>query len=217
MKFIDVSVPLGANLPTYPGNTPFSLEPIKRIGRGESSKVSSLHMSAHAGTHVDAPRPFFDDRSGTDELPLELLFGRARVVEMPAGVDVIEREDLLGIEREDLLSFGGTPEIRVLIKTRNSGLWGSPEFHRDCVGRAETVARYLRERGTKVVGVDYLSIEQFRKLGAPAHHILLGSGGVVVEGVNLVDVQPGVYEMYCLPLRVIGSDGAPARVVLATD
>jgi len=102
----------------------------------------------------------------------------------------------------------------VLIKTRNSRLWGSPEFHTDYVGVTESGARHLVEHGIKVVGVDYLSVEQFRKPGAPAHHILLGAGTIVIEGLDLRDVDPGIYEMFCLPLRIVGSDGAPARVVL---
>ena len=196
MKLIDVSVPLDTDLPTYPGNTPFALEAVKRIARGDSSNVSTLHLSAHAGTHVDAPRHFFDDGAGTEGLPLEMLIGRARVVE------VTSRK---GIAAEDLASTGPRPRTSgVLIKTANSRLWGSPEFHRDYVGVTESGAKHLVEHGIKVVGVDYLSVECFKQPGAPAHHALLGAGVIVIEGLNLRDVEPGVYEMICLPLRVVG-------------
>lgn len=205
MKLIDVSVPLDANLPTYPGNTPFSLEPIKRIERGDSSNVSTLHMSAHAGTHVDAPRHFFDNAPGADRLPLEMLIGRARVIE------VTSRK---GVGPDDLAGADLAEDIRLLIKTHNSRLWASPVFHDDYVGLTEAGARHLVEHGIKVVGVDYLSVEEFRKPGAPAHRVLLGAGAIVIEGLNLRDVEPGVYELLCLPLRVVGSDGVPARVVL---
>jgi arylformamidase len=205
MKLIDVSVPLDANLATYPGNTPFTIEPIKRIARGDSSNVSTLHMSAHAGTHVDAPRHFFDNAGGADELPLEMLLGRARVVE------VTGRK---GIGADDLAEANLSEDVRVLIKTSNSRLWASPEFHKDFVGMTEPGARFLLDHGIKVVGVDYLTVEEFKKPGAPAHHVLLGGGIIVIEGLNLRDVDPGVYEMFCLPLRVVGADGAPARVVL---
>jgi arylformamidase len=205
MKLIDVSVPLDAQLPTYPHNTPFTLEPIKRMARGDSSNVSTLHMSAHAGTHVDAPRHFFDDGAGTEGLPLELLVGRARVIQVDARS---------GVAAEDLAPLELSDDIRVLIKTHNSRLWGSPEFHTDYVGITESGAKHLVEHGIKVVGVDYLSVETFRNPGAPAHHVLLGAGTIVIEGLDLRDVDPGVYEMFCLPLRVVGSDGAPARVVL---
>jgi arylformamidase len=205
MKLIDVSVPLDDRLPTYPHNTPFSLEPIKRIAHGDSSNVSTLHMSAHTGTHVDAPRHFFDEAPGTEALPLELLIGRARVI------DVSSRA---GVAAKDLAAIDFSDDIRVLIKTTNSRLWGDPEFHEDFVGVLESGAKYLVEHGIKVVGVDYLSVEKFHNPGAPAHHILLGGGTIVIEGLDLRGVEAGVYEMICLPLRVVGSDGAPARVVL---
>lgn len=205
MKLIDVSVPLQADLATYPGNTTFDLEPMKRIARGDSSNVSSLHLSAHAGTHVDAPRHFFDDRPGTEGLSLELLCGRTRVIELRAR---------RGITAEDLASFDLTEDIRLLIKTPNSRLWGSPEFHADYAGVTGPAARFLVERGVKVLGVDYLSVEEYKEPGAPAHHALLGAGVIVIEGLNLLDVEAGAYEMFCLPLSIIGADGAPARVVL---
>jgi arylformamidase len=205
MPLIDVSVPLDANLPSYPHNTPFSLEAIQRIARGGSSNVSTLHMSAHSGTHVDAPRHFFDDQPGTEALSLDLLIGRARVIEVGSRA---------GVAAEDLASIDLAEDIRLLIKTSNSRLWGSPEFHEDYVGVLESGAKHLVAHGIKVVGVDYLSVEKYHNPGAPAHHILLGAGVIVIEGLNLRSVEPGVYDMYCLPLRVVGSDGAPARVVL---
>ena len=205
MKLIDVSVPLDAQLPTYPNNTPFSLEPIKRIARGDSSNVSTLHMSVHTGTHVDAPRHFFDEGAGTESLPLDLLMGRARVIEV---------DSRAGIAAEDLSGLDLSDDIRVLIKTHNSRLWGSPEFHPDYVGVLESGAKHLVAHGIKVVGVDYLSVEQFHNPGAPAHHTLLGAGVIVIEGLDLRDVEAGIYDMICLPLRIVGSDGAPARVVL---
>ena len=205
MKLIDVSVPLDARLPTYPHNTPFSLEPVRRMARGDSSNVSTLHMSAHAGTHVDAPRHFFDEGPGTEALPLDLLVGRTRVIEVASRA---------GIAAEDLDAIDFSDDIRVLIKTHNSTFWGFPVFHEDYVGVTESGAKHLVEHGIKVVGVDYLSVEQFKNVGKPAHHVLLGAGTIVIEGLDLRDVEPGVYDMFCLPLRVVGSDGAPARVVL---
>jgi arylformamidase len=205
MKFIDVTVPLDSNLPVYPGNTPFSLEAIKRIARGDSSNVSTLHLSAHAGTHVDAPLHFIDGAGDADSLSIELLLGRARVIE------VTSRK---GVGPEDLAAHDLSEDVRVLIKTANSRLWGVPEFHKDYVGVTEAGARYLVEHGVKVVGVDYLSVEEFKKPGAPAHRALLGGGVIVIEGLNLRDVDPGTYDMYCLPLRIVGADGAPARVLL---
>ncbi|MGE0448900.1 MAG: cyclase family protein [Vicinamibacterales bacterium] len=205
MKLIDITVPLDSRLATYPGNPPFSLHPVKRIAEGGSSNVSSIRMSVHAGTHVDAPRHFFDDGGGAESLPLELLCGRTRVVELTTR-RAITAEDLAGLDlRED---------IRLLLKTHNSRLWAFPDFQADFIGVTENGARYLVDRGVKVLGVDYLSIEDYKTPGAPAHRVLLRAGTVIIEGLNLRDVEPGSYEMFCLPLPVVGGDAAPARVIL---
>jgi arylformamidase len=204
-RFLDVSVPLAATVPIYPGNPPFELQPVKRIAEGASSNVSRLVMGTHTGTHVDAPRHFFDDGAGTDALSLELLIGRARVLEIPRRG---------GISAEDLSAAGLIEDIRVLFKTPNSALWNGSSFRQDYTHLTESGARYLVEQGVKLVGVDYLSVEEFKKPGAPAHRALLSAGVVIIEGLNLSDVEPGMYELYCLPLRVADADGAPARVVL---
>jgi arylformamidase len=205
MKLIDVTVPIDSTLATYPGNTPFNLEAIKRLANGDSSNVSTLHLSAHAGTHVDAPRHFFDEGGGVETLALELLCGRTRVVELTTRK---------AVTAEDLAGFDLREDVRLLLKTANSRLWGTPDFHQDFIGVTEGAARFLVDRGVKVVGVDYLSVEPYNTPGAPAHHVLLGAGTIVIEGLNLRDVEPGTYEMFCLPLAVVGADGAPARVIL---
>ena len=190
-----------------PDNTPFSLEPIKRIARGDSSNVSTLHMSAHTGTHVDAPRHFFDDGAGAEALPLELLIGRARVIE----VDVARRRSpprtwpastcrtTSALLHQDAqlaaLGLAGVPP----------GLRRRHRVGREASGRA-------RHQGASASTT--CRSKQFKNAGAPAHHVLLGAGTIVIEGLNLRDVEPGIYEMFCLPLRVVGADGAPARVVL---
>jgi len=162
-------------------------------------------MSAHAGTHVDAPRHFFDDGPGTEQLSLEILCGRARVIELTTRKAVTP---------EDLAHFDLREDVRLLIKTHNSRLWGSATFHTDYIGVTQPAAKFLVEHGVKLLGVDYLSVEQFKTPGAPAHRMLLGAGTIVIEGLNLRDVEPGTYEMFCLPLAIVGADGAPARVVL---
>lgn len=204
-KLLDVSLPLAPGLPTYPGNPVFELQPLKRIADGGSSNVSRLVLGTHTGTHVDAPKHFIDDAPGVDGLALDLLIGRTRVIE-------IDRRG--GITADELVAAGLREDIRVLFKTPNSALWNSPSFHQDYTHLTEGAARYLVDQGVKVVGIDYLSIEQFKKPGAPAHHALLGSGVIVIEGLNLSEADPGMYEMYCLPLLVAGGDGAPARVIL---
>lgn len=204
-RLLDVSVPLVPGTPTYPGNPEFELQPIKRIAEGGSSNVSRVVMGTHTGTHVDAPRHFFDDGAGVDQVRLDLLMGRARVVE-------VTRRG--GIGEEELAAAGLREDLRVLLKTSNSALWNTSGFHQDYTYLTEAGARYLVAQGVKVIGVDYLSVEQFKKAGAPAHHVLLSEGVVVIEGLNLAEADPGMYELYCLPLRIAGADGAPARVVL---
>jgi arylformamidase len=162
-------------------------------------------MGTHTGTHVDAPKHFFDDGGGVDMLALDLLLGRVRVIEIPKRG---------GIGSEELAAAGLREDLRVLFKTPNSALWNDPGFHPEYTHLTEDGAQYLVGQGVKVVGVDYLSVEQFKKAGAPAHRALLGSGVLIIEGLNLSDAEPGMYEMYCLPLRVAGGDGAPARVIL---
>jgi len=205
-RLVDVSVLLAPGLATYPGNPPYELTPVKRIADGASSNTSRLVMGTHTGTHVDAPRHFFDDKPGVEGLPLELLVGRTRVIDLPHRG---------GITESHLAAAGLREDIRVLLRTPNSALWNTQDgFHQDYTYLAEDGARFLVEQGVKVVGVDYLSVEQFKKPGAPAHRALLGNGVVIIEGLNLSDAEAGQYEMYCLPLKIKDGDGAPARVVL---
>jgi arylformamidase len=204
-RFIDVSVPLKAGMPAFPGNPEFELHAVKRIADGGSSNVSRLVLGTHTGTHVDAPRHFFDNGATIDALALELLIGRARVVEIPKRG---------GITRADLAAAGLREDLRVLLKTPNSAFWNGEGFRQDFTYLDESAASYLVEQGVKVIGIDYLSVEQFKKPGAPAHRALLSKNAIIIEGLNLSDAPPGMYEMYCLPLPVTGGDGAPARVVL---
>lgn len=205
LRFLDVSVPLTPAIPVYPGNPPFEMEPVKRIAQGASSNVSRIAMGTHTGTHVDAPRHFIDGGAGVDALALDLLIGRAHVIDMPKRG---------GIGAEDLSRTGLREDLRVLLRTPNSALWNGTGFKQDYTYLAEDGARYLLAQGVKLVGIDYLSVEQFKKPGAPAHRVLLDGGVIILEGLNLSDADPGMYEMYCLPLRIAGADGAPARVVL---
>src|SRR3954468_23394224 len=205
-RLLDVSVLLTPGLATYPGNPAFELGPVKRIAEGGSSNVSRISLGTHTGTHVDAPRHFFDGKPGVDALAIDLLIGRVRVIDLPHRG---------GITQEHLAAAGLREDLRVLLRTPNSALWNSHDgFHTDYTYISEDGAKFLVDQGVKVVGVDYLSVEQFKKAGAPAHHMLLGNGVIIIEGLNLSDAEPGPYEMYCLPLKLANGDGAPARVVL---
>ena len=204
-KFIDVTVPLSAALPTFPGDPPFQIDVTHRMEGGDSYNVARLTLGTHAGTHVDAPFHFIKGGATVDELALEILIGKVRVVDL-GGKDSVERADLEALDlREDL---------RVLIKTRNSGLLRQKAFQEDYVWLSPDAATYLAQVGIKLVGFDYLSIEKLGSRDYAAHVALLEAGVVIVEGLDLSEIEPGEYDMVCLPLRIAGADGSPARVVL---
>ncbi|HVR69348.1 MAG TPA: cyclase family protein [Vicinamibacteria bacterium] len=204
-KIYDLTVPLSPQLATFPGDPPFQSDPVYRIRDGHPCNVSRLTLGTHAGTHVDAPRHFLEDGARVDELPLEILTGKARVVSIPAR-EAVDRADLEALDLRD--------DLRLLIRTRNSGQLRQPEFRPDFVYLTPEAASYLVQVGIKLVGWDYLSIEKFGSRDFPAHHALLGAGVILVEGLDLSQVEAGEYELTCLPLKVAGGDGAPARVIV---
>jgi arylformamidase len=204
-KIYDLTVPLSPQLPTFPGDPPFLMEPAGRIADGHPCNLSRLTLGTHSGTHVDAPYHFVEGGARVDELPLEILTGKARVISVPAR-EAVDRADLEALDLRD--------DLRLLVRTRNSGQLRQPEFRPDFVHLTPEAASYLVQVGIKLVGWDYLSLEKFGRTDFPAHHALLGAGVVIVEGLDLSQVEPGEYELTCLPLKLAGGDGAPARVVL---
>ena len=204
MKIYDVTVPLSKELVVYPGDPHVKIINRSTIGEDDAQcNLSRYSFSSHAGTHVDPPSHFIENGVTVDNLPLELLIGRARVVEVTAPV----------IDEAVLEEFDFTADARILFKTRNSYLWSQKKFVEDYVYITPGAARVLVAEGIKVIGIDYLSVDKF---GAEAetHLTLLKSGVVIIEGLDLREIEPGDYEMFCLPLKVKGGDGAPARVVL---
>ena len=200
----DVTVPLVPGLPVYPGDPPFEIEPVQRLGSGPFS-LSRMSLATHTGTHVDAPAHFVAGGATIDLLPLEILLGKARVVEIPAR----ERIDRADLEPQDLRD-----DLRILLKTRMSGQMLKPGFQEDHLYLSGDAAAYLAQVGLKLVGFDYLSVDRYGAQDYPAPHALLEAGVIIVEGLDLSEVEPGEYDMACLPLRVADGDGAPARVVL---
>jgi arylformamidase len=203
-KIIDVTVPLSSALPAYPGDPQFELRFSHRIADGRPYNAAAFSMGAHAGTHVDAPFHFVPDGATVEQLPLEILIGKTRVVEL-RGPGAIEREDLEALDLRD--------DLRVLIKTRVAG---QPQLADDFVHLSADAATYLVQAGLKLVGIDSISIDALDTTEFPAHQALLRASVVVVEGLDLAGAEPGEYEMICLPLRIPGADGAPARVILRT-
>ena len=204
MRIHDITMPLSAELPFYPGDFPVAIAPWARIADGDSANVSRLTLCTHSGTHIDPPRHFNDQGLPVDEIPLGLLIGKALVVQI-SGVPLIGRKEL---ERLPIRGFE-----RLLLKTNNSGLWQEREFRHDFAALAQDGAEYLLEVGVRLVGIDYLSIESVAGDGG-VHRTLLDNGILIVEGLNLADVEPGEYELICLPLKIKGGDGAPVRALL---
>lgn len=204
---IDISVPLHSGIPVWPGSTGYLLTQSSCLENGDASMNSMLNMDVHVGTHVDAPCHSIPGAASSEALPLEALIGPARVALV---------EDAEVVTPELLSGLGLEPNVeRLLLKTRNSELWekGESEFRSDFVALTADAARWLVDHGIILIGIDYLSVQRF---GDPplTHEILLRSGMVVLEGLNLAGAVPGRYELICLPLRLVGSDGAPARAVL---
>jgi arylformamidase len=204
MKIYDVTIPISPAMPVYPGDPSVSVEKVMQMSRGDVANVTHLSFGTHTGTHIDAPHHFIDGAMTVDEIPLNLLIGRARVVEVTAPV-------ITGAVLEEM-DF--TADVRVLFKTRNSYLWSNPAFVKDFVYLTKDAAQYLVGNGIKLVGIDYLSVEQFGFSEPDAHRTLLGNGTIIIEGLNLSEVEPGDYELICLPLKIDKGDGAPARAVL---
>jgi arylformamidase len=197
-------VPISSEMPVYPGDPRISIEVRESIAKGAPCNVSSISLGSHTGTHIDPPYHFIDSGIKVDQIPLNLLIGRTRVVETTA--KCIDKSVLKGIELDDC--------IRLIFKTRNSYLWNSNSFAQDYVYVTPEAAEILVTSGIKLVGIDYLSIEQYGSTTFQTHKTLLGNGVIIIEGLNLAEVDPGNYEMICLPLKIKDADGAPARVIL---
>ena len=207
----DISLSIRTGGVVYPGNPGISITAQQAISQGAGANVSRVDFGSHTGTHVDAPKHFFDDGVGVDALSLDVLMGPARLIAFDDAV--------LSIGEADLRAHDLTGVTRLLMRTRNSD-WlatGSTEFHPDYTYLAPDGALFLAGLGIKLVGVDYLSVEQFHSGHHRTHRTLLQRGIVIVEGLVLTDPPPGDYELRCLPLRLAGLDGAPARAVLVTD
>ncbi len=204
MKFLDVTLPIWPGMTVWPGDPSVEVEEVQEIA-DEGFHVSRLSMGTHTGTHVDPPRHLFRDAPGVDALPLEVLMGPCYVADL-RGVREVRPADL---------EAAGVPAgvTRLLLLTDNSEWIGTGGFKTDFVALTPGAAAWLLDRGVRLVGIDALSIETFDGDGT-VHRKLLEAGVIIVEGLDLRDVTPGEYEMVCLPMKIAGGDGAPARVVL---
>lgn len=204
-KIFDITLPINRELPIWPGDPDVMIEITEKISEGGKANISRINMGSHTGTHIDAPFHFNDRGITVDRLPLNLLIGRARVIDIGEDTGAIDKPTIETIEIDGI--------EKVLFKTRNSNRY-SKEFIKDFVALTPNGASLLVEKGVRVVGIDYLSIEAYGSKEHDTHRILLSSGVIIIEGLYLKDIKPGEYELIALPLLLEGGDGAPARVVL---
>ncbi len=205
-RIYDVSVPLRSGGLVYPGNPAIRIELEQSLAKGAGANVSSIQFGSHTGTHADSSRHFFDGGQPVDKIPLERLIGPAILVAFP--------DDVRAIGAQELKSAGISGHTRVLLRTRNSALLHKTEFTKDYTYLAPDGAKYLVDRGVELVGIDYLSVEQFHSGHHMTHRTLLEKDVVIIEGLDLTEPPPGEYQLICLPLRLEGLDGGPARAVL---
>src|SRR3972149_9449805 len=210
MRVYDISVLVSPDLPVWPGDPQVRIERVAKIEEGANANVSRISMGVHTGTHVDAPFHFLNNGVTEEHLPLDLLTGPAYVLEL-TGVDVITSSELRA---------AGIPSgtIRLLIKTVNSGYWkeSGATFQTGFTGINSDGAEFLVNHGVKLIGMDYLSVAPYKQ-SRPTHEVLLKGSVVIVEGLHLSEIPQGHYTLYCLPLKLAGCDGAPARAILVSD
>ncbi|ACK64156.1 cyclase family protein [Rippkaea orientalis PCC 8801] len=206
-RYIDISVSVSANLPCWPGSPPVKFTRDLDLDKGDIANDTSINFSVHTGTHIDAPLHFIQGGNSVDQVSLDILIGKAYVADLST-VDVITTDILKQLSLP-------TETTRLLLKTKNSQLWEAKgsEFNPDFVAITADAAQWLVGQGIKLVGIDYLSIQRFYD-GPETHQILLGAEVVIIEGLNLTQVSSGEYQLICLPIKLQGIEGAPARVIL---
>jgi arylformamidase len=206
VDWLDISAPINPSMPTFEGDPPVEFELVKSLAGGDVCNLTRIDMGAHAGTHIDAPIHFVPGGAGSETIAIDAVVGPAWVVDA--------REQRGPITADDLARMAIPPaETRILFRTSNSLLWEQPGFQTGFVGLDASASEVLAGRPTTLVGIDYLSVAPFGD-PTPTHVALLSAGVVVLEGLDLRAIEPGPYELLCLPLRIVGSDGAPARALL---
>ena len=203
-RYYDVTLPISEDVPVWPGDPKVRLDRSRFVDGENVVHTTRMDLSNHTGTHVDAPRHMLDGGMTIDQIPIERWLGPARVVAIDApsiGPRELAAVDLEGVEK-------------ILFKTHNAGKLHDPRFDTEFVALESAGAELLVERGIQLVGIDYLGIEAYSSQDFATHHVLLGAGVLIIEGLDLARVPPGDYELLCFPLLLERGDGAPARVVL---
>ncbi len=203
--YYDVSQPYFPGMVVYPGDPVFTSEEIFQIQQGDICNLSRLSFGSHTGTHIDAPKHFFDDGLTVDRISPDHFIGKARVCEIMGKPEITEADlTYLRIQKNEI----------VFIKTDNSQWHTMREFREDFVSLTPGAAQYLVETGIKTLGVDYFSVEKSGTMDFPVHKTLLGNGIIIIEGLVLKGIPPGEYQMNGLPLNIKNGNGSPIRVIL---
>ena len=207
MRIYDISQTIENGMPVWPGDPEVGLEWLSQISQGGAVNLTEIHMCAHAGTHIDMPSHFLDQGHTLDDLDLDTVIGKARVISVPVEIETINEEFLKDIPLEGV--------ERVLFKTANRSLVQADprSFHKNYIALDASGARFLAQTGCKLVGIDYMSIAVYDDPEG-GHLPLLQAGIVVLEGINLDEVEPGDYELIAFPLKLGGREGAPVRAIL---
>ena len=203
--WIDITMPIRNNMVHWPGDTDILVKRINSIGAGYNYNLTNISFSAHTSTHMDAPLHFIDNAKDISTLPFNAVIGKAKIIEI---------KDTISIKPEELETYNIEENDRILFKTRNSSVdWGMEEFISEYVFLTTEAAKYLAEKKIKTIGIDYLSIAGLNNT-EEVHKILLSSEIWIIEGLLLNEVTEGLYDLICLPINIVGSDGAPARAVV---
>ncbi|MFN3651575.1 MAG: cyclase family protein [Armatimonadota bacterium] len=203
MQIHDISRVLRNGMPVWPGDTPYEYERTWQMGPETPVNVGAIRCTVHAGAHVDAPLHFLADGASAAELPLEPFLGPAVVADL-RGREIIRIADL------EPLDFSAAP--RLLLRT---DAWpAGASFPETIPVVAEDVPAFLAGRGVRLLGVDVPSVDAIDSKTLPNHRALAAGGICILESLDLSRVEPGVYELIALPLRLEGADGSPVRAVL---
>jgi arylformamidase len=208
-NWIDITVPLFGSMVHWPGDPPIEIHRTSDKAKGDEYNLSEISMGSHSGTHIDAPLHIIENGTSVDNMDFNTTIGKARVIEI---------QDEKSIKQEEISRHGIRRGERILFKTRNSSeAWKDNKFRKEFVFLSKGAAVFLVERGVRLVGVDYLSIGSFKYGGSEVHRTLLGAKIWIIEGLNLAGVSPGRFDLICLPIKIRGGDGAPARAVLRSS
>ncbi len=207
-KIIDISVDISEDMVLWEGDAGVKARRVMTLAKGDAYNLTRLYMSVHQGTHIDSPLHFLEDGNSTDHFPLEAMVGPVQVVQVDDNIDLINQSVLKHSAIDADIK-------RILFRTRNSNYWksGDRTFHKDYCGITSDGANYLAGLGVQLVGMDYLSVSPMSDLEEP-HRILMRKGIVILETLDLSEVEPGRYTLYCLPLKLVGAEGSPARAIL---